>query len=442
MRRLARLLVYLGSAVAVLGLGKVHAAYIADPPYDYTGSFRFAWSFAYIALLCLAAYGVGLPDLFRSWRGAVWSAVGATAAAALGISALQLVGGSALLPRFVVFGAALVLVPWYVACAALSSGGRVRAEERDRVAVVADRDEVEMLRHDLGLNPERPAQIVAALSPEEARSEGHAKPLVEAVIRERARVVALARSAQADESIVDQAAQLHESGVRVRTLSLFYEEWLGKLPLAELERVSLMFDVGELHRLRYGRVKRLFDVLLGLAGTAVLIPVVPLVWLGNLIANRGPLFYRQERVGRAGTTFSILKFRTMRPARPGDATEWTRERDPRITRFGGILRKTHLDELPQVINILRGDLSVVGPRPEQPHYVAELTAKIPFYDLRHLVRPGLTGWAQVKYGYAGDERDAMEKLQYEFFYLRHESLRMDLLAVARTLRAVTRGQGR
>jgi lipopolysaccharide/colanic/teichoic acid biosynthesis glycosyltransferase len=124
------------------------------------------------------------------------------------------------------------------------------------------------------------------------------------------------------------------------------------------------------------------------------------------------------------------------------AGEWTSEADPRITPFGNLLRRSHLDELPQVWNILRGDLAVVGPRPEQPRYVADLTEKLPFYDLRHLVRPGLTGWAQVKYGYAGTEADALEKLQYEFFYLRRQSMGFDLQVMGRTLRSVLKGAGR
>ena len=157
----------------------------------------------------------------------------------------------------------------------------------------------------------------------------------------------------------------------------------------------------------------------------VLAVAIPFVLLGNLFGNRGPLFYTQPRVGRGGVPFEIYKFRSMRDdvAAP---TDWTSEEDPRITRFGRILRITHLDELPQVWNIVRGDLSLVGPRPEQPRYVAELVEKLPFYDLRHIVRPGLTGWAQVKYGYAGDERDALEKLQYDFHYLRRQSLVFDL----------------
>ncbi|MEI2651494.1 MAG: sugar transferase [Microthrixaceae bacterium] len=164
-----------------------------------------------------------------------------------------------------------------------------------------------------------------------------------------------------------------------------------------------------------------------------------MVLVGNLVANRGPLLYRQVRVGKGGQQFTILKFRSMTPSAAG--SDWTRADDPRVTPFGRFLRRAHLDELPQVVNILRGDLAVVGPRPEQPQYVAELSEKLAFYDLRHLVRPGLTGWAQVKYGYAGDETDALEKLQYEFFYLRNQDLRFDARVIVRTVRSMVGGGG-
>jgi lipopolysaccharide/colanic/teichoic acid biosynthesis glycosyltransferase len=440
MRRVARLLVVIGTVVVVLGLGKVHAV---RHNYDYTGSFRFAWSFAYIAMLGVAAYGLGLPELVRDRRGAVASALGATGAAALGISVLQFIGTSALLPRFVVFGAVTLLVPWYATCSALARGGRVRAEGRDRVVVVAEPDEVARMRDDLALAPERHAQIVAALTAGDAATgDGAVARLIDIAEHTRASVVVLSRIAQADDAVVDQAAHLHESGIRIRTMSKFYEEWLGKLPLSELERVSLMFDVGELHRARYGRVKRLTDIVLGAIGCIVLVIVSPVVFFGNLVANGGPLFYRQERVGRADARFEILKFRTMRSGEGPAPSEWTSEDDPRITPFGRVMRRTHLDELPQFINIVRGDLSVVGPRPEQPRYVDELEVKIPFYRLRHLVRPGLTGWAQVKYGYAGNETDALEKLQYEFFYLRHQSFALDLRIIGRTVRSVVGLGGR
>jgi lipopolysaccharide/colanic/teichoic acid biosynthesis glycosyltransferase len=239
---------------------------------------------------------------------------------------------------------------------------------------------------------------------------------------------------------VAQAASLHERGIRVRTLPLFYDEWLGKLPLSELERVSLMFDIGEVHRVRYGRLKRLFDLVVGLVGVIPMALAIPFVALGNLFGNRGPLFYTQPRVGKNGNVFTIMKFRTMRPGE--GPTQWTQADDPRVTRFGSWLRLTHLDELPQVVNIVRGDLALVGPRPEQPHYVAELAAKVPFYDLRHLVRPGLTGWAQVKYAYGASELDSMEKLQYEFFYLRHQGLLLDFRIIGRTIRSVIGRAGR
>jgi lipopolysaccharide/colanic/teichoic acid biosynthesis glycosyltransferase len=436
-RRLARPLLYAGIVVIVFGLAKVHARYIADPPYDFTGSFRFGWTIAYCGLLIVGAYGSGLPDLPRSFRQAAASAVLVPLTAAAGISALQLVTGDALLPRFVVFGSAALVVPLSLASVAVARGGRLRAELRDRVLLVAEPDEGVALRDELEREPERPAALLNHLTLPEVHPRGdQLRPLVDLATDIRANLVVVDRAAMADPTVLAQVAALHESGIRIRPLSDFYEEWLGKLPVSELERASLMFDIRELHGVRYLRVKRTIDVAVGLVASVVLALAVPFVLVGNRIANRGPLLYRQDRVGKQGVTFSILKFRTMREAGPDDPATWTQVGDPRVTPFGRLLRATHLDELPQAWNILRGDLAVVGPRPEQPRYVEELVEKLPFYDLRHLVRPGLTGWAQVKYGYAGNERDALEKLQYEFWYLRHQSAWLDLRIIGRTLRSV------
>jgi len=443
MRRLALSMTLGGLAAAVIGFSKLHAV---AHDYDYTNTPRFAYSFAYIGVHWVSAYGMGFPDLRRSRREAYPGAVQATLLAALGMSILQLVTGDALLPRFVVFGSAVVSMPWLVLCARLNALGTSRAEDRDRILVVASHADRDALESELELEPERGAVLVGALDPARAgtTAAGGGAPLEELARACRASVIVLGRDAQLDESVVGQAALLHEAGVRIRTLSLFYEEWLGKLPVSELERISLMFDIGEVHRNRYLRVKRLLDVALSLPGLVALAAVMPLVVIGNVLGNRGPLFYRQVRVGKQGEPFAILKFRSMTdapvPAEGGGC--WTLADDPRVTRFGRILRTTHLDEMPQVINILRGELSVVGPRPEQPHYVDELVEKLPFYALRHLVRPGLTGWAQVKYHYASDEHDAMEKLQYEFFYLRHQSIALDLRIIGRTVRSVLGRGGR
>jgi lipopolysaccharide/colanic/teichoic acid biosynthesis glycosyltransferase len=439
MRRAARASVVVATPLVVAVLSKLHAV---AHGYDVTDSGRVWWVLAYTGALLLAAYALGVPDLARTRRSAYAGAVGATVAAAAALSAIQLVVGDALLPRFVVFGAAALLAPCYAVVSRACTDGDARAAERDRVVVIADLDEAETLRDDLDRRTERPAQLVGVLSVGEAVTFRRGdRPVADLVAAERATVVALSRAAQDDETIVAQVADLHLAGVRVRTLSLFYEEWLGKLPVNELERVSLMFDIGEIHRARYGRITRVIDTVLAGAGALAFALVLPVVLMGNAIGNRGPLLFRQVRVGKDGVAFEVLKLRTMVPSSNGPS-DWTTARDPRITPFGRLLRRSHLDELPQVLNILRGDLAVVGPRPEQVHYVEALREKLPFYDLRHIVRPGLTGWAQVKYPYGADEADALEKLQYEFFYLRRQSVALDLRIVGRTVRSVLRREGR
>jgi len=441
MRRLGRALSIGGGAVAVLALSKVHARFIALPHYDFTGSARLGWATAFIALLAVTAYAAGLPDQPRGRREAGVVGFAAALAAAVGISVVQLAVGDTLLPRFVVAGTALAMIPLQVVANTLVRRSRRRDEGRDRVLLIGTRAEQVRLADDLALSPERPAVVVATLSPDAAAGVPGTKPLLAAHAAGSATVVVLDRDAQGNDRIIAQAAELHEAGVRIRTLQAFYEGWLGKLPLSELERVSLFFDIGEVHGSRYGRVKRLGDLAVAAVGLVALVVVTPFVVVGNLAANRGPLLYRQTRIGKGGRPFTILKFRSMSGGDGSGGTEWTSADDPRVTRFGAFLRRTHLDELPQVVNILRGELAVVGPRPEQPRYVDELSEKLAFYHLRHLVRPGLTGWAQVKYGYAGDERDALEKLQYEFYYLRYQDLRFDAKVVVRTLRSVVGGPG-
>jgi lipopolysaccharide/colanic/teichoic acid biosynthesis glycosyltransferase len=438
--RLARPLLYVGLVAIVAGLARYHSVVIDD--YEFTGTSRFGWTIGYALVLIVATYAVGLPDLPRTRRQAVTSSVAAPLAAAAGVSIVQLVTGDALLPRFVVFGSVVLSIPWSLFCTAMARGGRLRAEARDRIVLVADHGEAEALRDELDGVPERPASLLNHLSVLEAqvRPNGE-RPLESLVAGVGANVVVLDREAIADQTIVAQAASLHEAGIRLRTVTMFYEEWLGKLPVAELERASLLFDIREVHGLRYLRLKRVLDLVAGAVGVVVLAVAVPFVLLGDLLGNRGPLLFRQERVGKHGHRFTILKFRTMVDVEGGTDGTWTDRDDPRITRFGRFMRAAHLDELPQVVNILRGDLSIVGPRPEQPRYVDELREKLPFYDVRHLVRPGLTGWAQVKYGYAGDERDALEKLQYEFWYLQHQSLALDARIIGRTIRSTAGGPG-
>lgn len=441
---MARIVVRLSVLVVVpgivLGLSKLHASVIAERGYDFTSSARLVWALGFIVLLWCAVYAVGIPSLVGSTREAASSAVTAVFIAAVLISLVQLVVGDALLPRFVVFGSAIALIPSLAALGLADAASRHKAAQRDRVLFVGGIDEAEQLRVDLadGLT-ERPALLTDVVTVADVVSS-NGVALEEHVALAGANLLVLDVQAQGEPEVVAQAGAVHEQGTRVRTLSLFYEEWIGKLPVSELERVSLLFDVGEIHRARYARAKRLMDVIVGAVGVMVVLVLTLVVLVGNLIGNRGPLLFRQERVGKGGAVFTILKFRTMRSS--SDSRTWTAEDDPRVTAFGRFLRRTHLDELPQMVNILKGDLSLMGPRPEQPQYVDELSANLPFYRFRHLVRPGLTGWAQVNYGYGADEQDAMQKLQYDFYYLRRQCMRLDFLILARTARSLIIRPGR
>lgn len=430
-RRLAGPLWALGIAGIVVGLSKAHAV---GAGYDWTGSSRFGWAMGFIAVLWVVGYAFGVPG--SPARGRLVTAVLAAFVGVLGISLAQIFLGAAYLPRAVVFGTGLLAIPWNVFCEWLATGGGGGA----RVLFVGDIEDPAKIGDDLASNSEQQASIVGACSVADLRpGPDDRAPLMNAVRETRATLLVLGRDAQDDEPVLNQVVALHEAGIRVRTLLTFSEEWLGKLPVSDLETMSVLFDINEIHGAGYARTKRLLDLVLGACAMVALVVAIPFVFVGNLVANRGPLFYRQQRVGRAGTTFDMVKFRSMRD---GDSTQWTAADDDRITAFGRVLRVTHLDELPQAWNVLKGEIAIVGPRPEQPVYVDELREKIPFYDVRHLVRPGMTGWAQVKYPYGADDADALEKLQYEMWYLRHQSLPVDARIMVRTLRHIVGFGGR
>jgi exopolysaccharide biosynthesis polyprenyl glycosylphosphotransferase len=227
-----------------------------------------------------------------------------------------------------------------------------------------------------------------------------------------------------------------ERGAEITPMPLVYEEltgrvaiehvgdnWLAVLPL-DHAAVSGLFPL----------FKRGLDIVVALIGLAVFAIFFPFVALAAYVDSPGPIFYRQERVGQGGETFRVIKLRSMilNAERKGQAV-WAVERDPRVTRVGRVLRATHFDELPQFFNILRGDMSVVGPRPERPEFVAQLEEMVPFYRLRHAVKPGMAGWALVNHGYSSSVEDARVKVQYDLYYIKHQSIYLDLLILFKTL---------
>jgi exopolysaccharide biosynthesis polyprenyl glycosylphosphotransferase len=189
-------------------------------------------------------------------------------------------------------------------------------------------------------------------------------------------------------------------------------------------------------------VKRVMDLAFGLIGLALLAPLMLVVSIAIRMDSNGPVVYRQERVGCGGKVFHLLKFRSMKVnAEAENGAQWAQKNDPRVTRVGRFLRKFRLDELPQFVNVMRGEMSFVGPRPERPCFVDHLRDQFPLYDERHSVRPGITGWAQVKFTYGASIEDAYRKLEYDLFYLKNMSLVFDLLILVQTLRVVFLGSG-
>lgn len=239
--------------------------------------------------------------------------------------------------------------------------------------------------------------------------------------------------------VVDQLLQCKMNGIEVMDIGCFLERLSGKISLESLTPGTVVFADGFVQALRRGLMHRAFDLIISALAVAVLSPIMLIVagaiWLES--RGRGSILYRQIRVGRNGQLFEMLKFRSMRADAEKDGKAmWAAENDSRITSVGRLIRKAHIDELPQLLNVLKGEMSFVGPRPERPEFVVALSQQIPYYDVRHCVNPGLTGWAQIRYPYGASELDAREKLQYDLYYIKNYSLFLDITILVQTLQAV------
>jgi sugar transferase (PEP-CTERM system associated) len=232
-------------------------------------------------------------------------------------------------------------------------------------------------------------------------------------------------------------------GIRVEDWPTFYEKATGKILVTAVRPSWLIFSDGFVKTPRTEIIKRLFDVTVSLAGLLLSLPVMIIAAIAVKVESSGPILYRQPRLGQNGCVFILNKFRSMRrDAEKDTGPVWTTQRDPRITRVGAVLRRTRLDELPQLFNVLIGHMSFIGPRPERPEFVSELQKQIPYYMERLAVKPGITGWAQVRYRYGSTVEDAVEKLQYDLYYIKNLSLFLDLLIVLNTVQVVLFARGR
>jgi len=233
-------------------------------------------------------------------------------------------------------------------------------------------------------------------------------------------------------------------GINIWDVPSFYEHFIDKLPVQYIKEHWLLFTDGfeKLGSNIYRRLKRAIDLVVSSIILLVTFPIGVIVALAIKLNSKGPVFFVQERVGEKQRPFKLFKSRTMVTDAEKEEPQWAEENDPRVTSVGKILRKTRLDELPQLINVIKGEMSLIGPRPEREFFVKKLTEKIPFYSLRFSVKPGLTGWAQVIYKYGASEEDALEKLQYELYYIKNMSLFLDLRILLKTIRIILFGMGR
>lgn len=236
--------------------------------------------------------------------------------------------------------------------------------------------------------------------------------------------------------------ELRLHGIKVEEATSWLEKISGKIEVEQLYPSWLIFQQGFRSNTLAMLMSRLLSVLVSFVSLVLVLPVIPFVLLAIKLDSRGPVLYKQQRVGRGGTTFYCYKFRTMRQDAEADTgPTWAGDEDPRITQVGRFLRRTRLDEIPQLWCVLKGDMAFVGPRPERPEFTEWLSNEIPFYGVRHVVRPGITGWAQVRYKYGNTAEDAKQKLQYDLFYIKNASLGLDLLIMFQTIKIVMLGRG-
>ena len=283
----------------------------------------------------------------------------------------------------------------------------------------------------------------------EKRSEINSKPLI---IGDYTEISSICRAGEVDRIIValderrgkfplEQLLNCRLKGIRVDDGVAFAEYLAGKLAIENLHPSSLIFSNGFRNSAIFKKVKRMIDILASLIGFTLCIPVSLVISILIKLDSKGPIFYRQERVGKDGKIFRLLKFRSMRNNAEKNGPVWAKVNDQRVTRVGRIIRKWRLDEIPQMINVLKGEMSFVGPRPERLVFVNQLKKEIPYYSQRNIIKPGITGWAQISYPYGASKKDALEKLKYDLYYIKHMSFLFDLNIILETVKIILLGRG-
>jgi len=314
----------------------------------------------------------------------------------------------------------------------------------ERVYVLGTGERAQRLVQGLRQNPEIGVEIVSWTGKLEGAvtRESVATHLLEVVKRQKVHRVIVAMPDRRNTIPMQELLDLRMQGVKIEEAASWLERISGKIEVDNLYPSWLVFGEGFRRSTLFRIVRRMISVVIALVGLVLALPLYPLIVLAIRLDSKGPVFYRQRRVGKAGRTFDVIKFRTMRAdAEAIGGPQWAGNNDPRVTRIGKFLRSSRLDEIPQLWCVLKGEMAFVGPRPERPEFVEWLSKEIPYYGMRHMVRPGLTGWAQVMYKYGSTVEDAREKLQYDLFYIKNASIGLDLLIMFQTVKTVLLKRG-
>ena len=309
----------------------------------------------------------------------------------------------------------------------------------ERVYVLGTTERAQRLVHGLRQNPKIGVEIAGWTGKLEGAvtREAVAEHLVEVVKKHKVHRVILAMPDRRGIVPANELLKLRMEGVKIEEATSWLERISGRIEIENLNPSWMTFNDGFRRNTSFIRFRRFFSIAISLVGLIIAAPLIPLIMLAIRLDSEGPALYTQTRMGKGGHLFTIVKFRTMRQdAEAANGPQWAVDNDPRVTRVGRFLRSVRLDDIPQLWCVLKGDMAIVGPRPEGPEFIEMLSQKIPFYGVRHMVLPGVTGWAQIKYKHVNTVEDALEELQYDLFYIKNASIGLDLLIMFQTLKVV------
>ena len=315
----------------------------------------------------------------------------------------------------------------------------------NNVLIIGQNKEINQLNKIIKNNPQLGYRILKIVSPQEIKTPFD---LLEMATQKNINTIVTAINPHQDVRLVQSLYQCLPLKISFSDLPSFYEKILGKVPISSIGEIWFLENLTESQKNFYEAIKRVLDMLGGFIFGIISLAFYPFLALAIKIDSRGPIFFNQRRIGHDGQIFTLYKFRTMYATAKDGSSEpdgkpvYAQINDPRVTRIGNILRKTRLDELPQMWNIFTGQMSFIGPRPERIEFVQQCEKETPYYQIRHIVRPGLTGWAQVNFRYGASVQDSIEKLQYELYYIKHRSFILDLSILLRTIKIVLKGGGR